>query len=209
MGCFDFTYADNGQNIRGRKGFIYITNDLKQAINIKSPIAFSSTDEYGRFDCYIKHTTLTLDIYAIIAIQMYLHTPNMVSKPEACQKLIDVLKSEPKNWSFTEIEQLCNQIRENGIDYDFAGVMNCTNTPFTIHVPKIGNQQEKTCQCEHMVSKHIPLLITRKRLPDTDKKDLIDIASDWGYVTGNDPNQGWAPTKNLYYRFIHPDLLYH
>ena len=32
MGCFDFTYADNGQNIRGRRGFV-TANDPNQGVS--------------------------------------------------------------------------------------------------------------------------------------------------------------------------------
>lgn len=53
MGCFDFTYADNGENIRGRRGYIYLSPQVAEAINLANPVRFSTTDLYGQFSLCI------------------------------------------------------------------------------------------------------------------------------------------------------------
>lgn len=207
MRCFDFTYADNGQNIRGRRGYIYTTKKFQDAIHIASPIPFSEVDMYGRLECRLKNTILPLDIYTLLAMQIYLFNSNFVTDADACQRLIEVLADDPGNWSYTEIENLSDKIRFDGIQYDSSNITDCSDAPFKIHIPTIGNQKEKECYCNYMVCKHIPLLITRKKLPNADGRDLIDVAADWGFVTGSDPNQGFSPTTNVYYRFIHPKFV--
>lgn len=34
MGCFDFTYADNGRNIRMGRGYLYLTHALSDACKV-------------------------------------------------------------------------------------------------------------------------------------------------------------------------------
>lgn len=47
MGCFDYTYADNGRNTRGCSGYLYLTKAFCEKTGLKSPIHYESMDEYG------------------------------------------------------------------------------------------------------------------------------------------------------------------
>ena len=75
MGMFGFTYADTGKSIIASKGYIYISKAMQKAIDYnKSALRFTYVNEYGDFDILRKNNkdTLTLDIYALKAMQLYL-----------------------------------------------------------------------------------------------------------------------------------------
>ena len=51
MGCFDFTYADNGMNTRGGKGFLYLSNCFAKAARLQNPLHdFFACGLYGFSD---------------------------------------------------------------------------------------------------------------------------------------------------------------
>lgn len=64
MGCFDFTYADNGMNTRGGKGFLYLSNCFAKAARLQNPLRYSETDWYGRLSTPIgaEKSLVELDI---------------------------------------------------------------------------------------------------------------------------------------------------
>ena len=199
MGCFDFTYADNGKNIRGGQGYIYITNALAKAANLPNPIHFQTADEYGNFSCEIGHKTISVDIYVILALEAYLgkHYVEYVRDKEeqydfknACKAMIVGLRARSSM-------RYCQTTREVGISYFFDKKFEKSQKPFQCKVPKIGNQKEKMVWIDTILSHPIPLLITRKKLRLSGEPS--EIGQKLGFVSGDDPNQGFSPSKNIYY----------
>lgn len=200
MGCFDFTYADNGKNIRGGQGYIYITNALAKAANLPNPIHFQTADEYGNFFCEIDGKENSIDIYAILALEVYLsgHYVEYAHDKEAlagfvnaCNAMIDGLRGR------SSMHGHSTMIREVGISYFFDKKFETTKKPFLRKVPKIGNQKEKMVWIDTILSHPIPLLITRKKLRLSGEPS--EIGQKLGFVSGDDPNQGFSPSKNIYY----------
>lgn len=196
MGCFDFTYADNGQTIRGRRGYVYISKALQKATGLPSPMRFTGTDEYGIFIFDIKGRCVALDIYALYAAQLAL--AGIIEESKPIQRYIGKLRQKTfVDYSNTkELEEL---IRCKGID-EFFGTKHVM--PITeLTVRPLANQREKTVKCKKYTDARLPMLITRKKLPCDVGDDITDIARKWGFVTENDPNQGVSPTCDLYCQY--------
>lgn len=221
MGCFDFTYADNGSNIRGGRGYIYTTKEFQKRTNTKSPLRFTGTNEYGDFFVeVVPHVFALLDIYALLALQYYLQYLNgsvtaseklteyeMISMDvsiketgyiEACEWLLDALltRNNLTEFCFPEYQ---DTIRFTGVHLWFDSF---SKENITCTVPALGNQRMKLIETE-CVGKHtIPLLITRKKLHNTKDKDLSEIAKQWGFVSCEDPEQGGRPLVNHYCKYV-------
>lgn len=91
----------------------------------------------------------------------------------------------------------CQTTREVGISYFFDKKFEKSQKPFQCKVPKIGNQKEKMVWIDTILSHPIPLLITRKKLRLSGEPS--EIGQKLGFVSGDDPNQGFSPSKNIYY----------
>lgn len=196
MGCFDFTYADNGQNIRGRRGYVYISKALQKATGLPSPMRFTGTDEYGIFDFDIKGRRVVLDIYALYAAQLAL--AGIIEESEPIRRYIEKLRQKTFV-DYHNIEELEELIRCKGIDEFFGTKHIMPVTELTVR--PLANQHEKTVKCRKYTDTRLPMLITRKKLPCDTGDDITDIARKWGFVTTNDPNQGWSPTRDLYCQY--------
>ena len=217
MGCFDFIYADNGRNIRGQNGFIYLTDELCHQTGLKSPLRFVSTDEYGRFDIKVPRAekVVTIDIYALYAAMLYLEgvwdpdkNPNAKPlKPEekgAMESYLDQLTLiQIKHGDIsqdieTEITETEDYIRCKGIDYFFKHLKTLsTNQTHVVH--SLGNQRRKNVTVSSHFTGDVPLVITRKKLPTNQNKEPFAITvKNWGFVTDSDPNQGFSPTNDQY-----------
>lgn len=142
MGCFDFTYADNGENVRGRRGYVYISKALQKATGLANPMRFTSTDEYGRFAFDIKGRSIELDIYAIYAAQLALAGITHESKPIR-QYIEELHKKTFADYRTEELEEL---IRDKGIHEFFSTNHNMPAVKLT--VKHLANQREKTIDCE-------------------------------------------------------------
>ena len=195
MGCFDFTYADNGENVRGRRGYVYISKALQKATGLANPMRFTSTDEYGRFTFDIKGRRVALDIYAVYAAQLAL--AGVIHETKPIRQYIEELRE--KTFADYRTEGLEELIRNEGIHEFFSTNHNMPAVKLT--VKHLANQREKTIDCEEYTDTRLPMLITRKKLPCDVTDDITDIARNWGFVTTNDPNQGWTPTCNLYCQY--------
>lgn len=196
MGCFDFTYADNGENIRGRRGYVYISKAMQKATGLSSPMRFTSTDEYGVFDFDIKGQRVALDIYAIYAAQLAL--AGIIDKSKSIQKYVGELRRKAFADRY-DTEQLEELIRCEGIE-EFFGTAHSMPT-VSLTVKALANQHKKAVDCNSYTDTRLPILITRKKLPCDMDDDITDIARNWGFVSTQDPNQGWAPTHNLYCQY--------
>lgn len=208
MGCFDFTYADNGQNIMGRRGYLYLTDAFCKETGLKSPIQFEGTDEYGRFDIRMPRlsSTLTIDIYAIYGAMLFLEgeykSPNP-NEENLFTEYIHLIKTYRKNKEFTNQELddfvACeDKIRGIGIHYFFRGMQDNDNS-IQYEVAKLGNQRHKKVTCEQKFIRKCPLVITRKKLPIKEQgESFFTTIQRWGFVSDSDPNQGFNATKNHY-----------
>lgn len=196
MGCFDFTYADNGQNIRGRQGYVYISKALQKATGLPSPMRFTGTDEYGNFDFDIKGRRVMLDIYALYTAQLAL--AGIIEESEPIRRYIEKLRQKTFV-DYHNTEELEELIRCKGIDEFFSTNHNMPAVKLT--VKHLANQREKTIDCEEYTDTRLPMLITRKKLPCDVGDDIADIARKWGFVTTDDPNQGVSPTCDLYCQY--------
>lgn len=196
MGCFDFTYADNGQNIRGRRGYVYISKALQKATGLPSPMRFTGTDEYGNFDFDIKGRRVVLDIYALYTAQLAL--AGIIDESEPIRRYIKKLRQKTFV-DYHNTEELEELIRCKGIDEFFNTKHIMPITELT--VKPLANQREKTVRCREYTDARLPMLITRKKLPCDVGDDITNIARKWGFVTANDPNQGVSPTRDLYCQY--------
>ena len=95
MGCFDFIYADNGENILARAGFLYTTKAFQHRTNTQSPLRFLFTNEYGIFQIRFKTHFIHMDIYALLAAQVYLSDDPIDDTPsEHFECFLDCIKNK-------------------------------------------------------------------------------------------------------------------
>lgn len=216
MGCFDYTYADNGRNTRGCSGYLYLTKAFCEKTGLKSPVHYESMDEYGMITIKCKgksnHITsylITLDIHAIHAAMLYLtgvldkNAKDFEDYMNYIQLLVkDHVNIRKKPLLWTTIESLEDKLRTDSIHYFFDVHKDYTTTPLPVfHMQKLGNQPEKDITCKTCFTGRLPILISKKKLPQEQSNDLFEIANRWGFVSTNDPNQGFSNTKNLWVRF--------
>ena len=204
MGCFDFTYADNGENVYGRSGYLYITKALSKEIKEGSPLCFTSTDMYGRFNFKIGLQTVALDVFALYAEMLFL--AQLLPVETSAQQLhfkryLELLRA--KNFDADAIKALeCHEdaIRRFGIKYFYSNFHRISLR--TEKISALGRQKAKEVVVGEEFVGELPLLISRKKLPDLRGDDLLQVARfRWGFVSGDDPHQGCKRTKNLYYLF--------
>ena len=200
MGCLDFTYADNGENIRGRRGYIYLSPQVASEANLPNPLPFIDTDSYGRFSIRIStrhdgiHCT-EIDIYSLYTV--LIQTDNNTRTADA-DRFISLLRHRQFD---NEFERLNDVLRSEGIDYFFKNLQRDVNG-IPITVPRIGNQKSKRIKTYDVFHGTTPLLISKKKLPVDINTSLQTMAQTWGYVSTDDPRQGFAPTRNLYCGYI-------
>lgn len=213
MGCFDFTYADNGENTRGRKGYLYLTDKFCEKTGLKSPLRIKGSNEYGMITPIIPNhpNTLEMDIYAIYAAMIYLEGFYQNNDKEEYESEIEYLetfiqmtadyrkyKSKVSEFDFEKYEICMENIRGIGVHYFFKHTIEIS-VPKTYHIPKIGNQKPKTVDCDEIFTGNLPLVLTRKHLPIQEiNEPFYTTVRNWNFVTGSDPNQGFNITKNLY-----------
>lgn len=204
MGCFDFTYADNGENVYGRSGYLYITKALSKEIKEESPLCFTSTDMYGRFNFKIGLQTVALDVFALYAEMLFL--AQLLPVETSAQQLhfkryLELLRA--KNFDADAVEALERHedaIRRFGIKYFYSNFHRISLR--TENISALGRQKAKEIVVGEEFVGELPLLISRKKLPDLRGDDLFQVARfRWGFVSGDDPHQGCKRTKNLYCLF--------
>lgn len=205
MGCFDFTFADNGSNLRGSSGWYYLTNKFAKHCRLPNPLRFLYTNEYGDLACRLCPTKQSsgkpqiepvyLDVYAIYGAMIYMDMDE--PWPQAVDAYLDcILRRDFDNPDFADYE---HDIRKLGIDYYYRKAHNIwTEEPVKIEVQKLANQRVKRLTTNRVFCGKIPLVLSHKKLPAIPEDDLADIAQKWGFVSASDPNQGFGPTKNLY-----------
>ena len=205
MGCFDFTYADNGENIRRRNGYVYLTRAFAQKTKLPNPLRFIKTDDYGCFTFIVNGSKAIIDIYALLGCMAYLENQTILTEKSketknSIERYLNLLfHKDFDNPSFEVCEKV---IRHLGINYHYlASNSTYLDQPISITVPKLGNQREKHLITQYICTAKIPLLISRKKLPMEKEDDLWEIATKWGFVSDNDPEQGCIPTRNHYVKY--------
>lgn len=211
MGCFDFTYADNGQNIRGRRGYLYLTDNFCHDTGLKSPVRFLATDAYGRLDILMPRHKIPLevDIYACYAAMLYLENLCTDTKNHDMRTFLDLLRyyrihqTMPKESDYDTFIEAMDNIREIGIHTFFDSQKNLEN-PMTVTIPALGNQREKTIKgIQQVFAGKLPLVVTRKKLPVKDiHESFVTTVRNWGLVTSDDPNQGFSRTIDCFMPWI-------
>ena len=217
MGMFGFTYADTGKSIIESKGYIYISKAMQKAIDYnKSALRFTYVNEYGDFDILRKNNkdTLTLDIYALKAMQLYL-----------VGLLKDLTKTDIENLQDTianfrlamtqpdiDIKEYADKIRHLGIKNSFNNEKPCDRKSYTL--PHIGNQNAKMIYFDKISRTPVPIIITKKRLENmvvtksrqiTPDDDVCDIAYKWGMVSSDDPSQGFYESRDIWVKYEYPE----
>lgn len=198
MGCFDFTYADNGENIRGRNGYIYLSPQVAEKTNLPNPLRFYSTDAYGEFRLRIGTKNNYVGYIDIFALYAVLVRTDMNKTSEEDNKFMTLMRYRRFD---SEYEKLNDMLRNKGIDYYYHGFEYKENS-FKITVPRLGNQLEKNLETHEVCWNETPLLISRKKLPVDVNTSLKTMAQTWGFVSTDDPNQGWDITRNRYCKYI-------
>lgn len=200
MGCFNFTYADNGDNIRGCRGYIYLSPQVAKEADLPNPLPFSYADSYGRFTISLcaRHKGgyyAEIDIYALYTVLIQTDENKRTADAD---RFISLLCNRQFD---NEFERLNDSLRDYGIDYFFQHLkQNINGIPIT--VPRIGNQKPKRIKTYDVFHGTTPLLISKKKLPVDVNTSLQTMAQTWGYVSTDDPRQGFAPTRNLYCGYI-------
>jgi hypothetical protein len=198
MGCFDFTYADNGENIYGRNGYIYLSPQVAEKINLPNPLRFCSTDAYGHFRLRIKGCekySISIDIFALYAV---LIRTDMNKTSEDDDRFMTLIRYRQFD---NEYEELNDTLRNAGIDYFYHNFEYKVDS-FKITVPKLGNQKEKHLETNEVCWAETPLLISRKKLPVDVNTSLKEMAQTWGFVSTYDPKQGLFVMRNQHCKYI-------
>ena len=199
MGCFDFTYADNGENIYGRNGYIYLSPQVAKKINLPNPLRFYSTDAYGHFRLRIKgyeRYSISIDIFALYAV---LIRADMNKTSEDDDRFMTLIRYRRFD---SEYEELNDTLRNAGIDYFYHHFVEYKKDALKITVPRLGNQLEKHLETNEVCWAETPLLISRKKLPVDVNTSLKKMAQTWGFVSTYDPKQGCGITRNQYCKYI-------
>lgn len=195
MGCFDFTYADNGENIRGRRGYIYLSPQIAEKADLPNPLPFDTSDEYGRFHIRMGPRGIDIDILALYTVLVHNEHGEISEDDSRFMTLI-------RNRQFdNEYKNLNDTLRTIKIDYFFNNIEH-KETSISIIVPKIGNQREKHLETHNVCWAETPLLISRKKLPVDVNTSLKVMAQTWGYVSMDDSEQGFFPTHNRYCKYL-------
>ena len=213
MGCFDFTYADNGKAVDEGRGYFYLSEAFVKATGIQSPWKFVSGDVYGCYnfetnatdDDGVQLETIDIDIFALYAAMSYLQRTKCGGPAdENMEKYISLLNSIGKKKalgksSYQEMKELEDKVRFAGIERFYDGFKKASqnNGDIIARVPGYGNQPPKNVVVEELFCDTMPMVISRKKLP---YQTNTEVAEKWGFVTGSNPNQvgRCAPTFYKY-----------
>lgn len=195
MGCFDLTYADNGENIRGRNGYIYLSPQVAEKTNLPNPLKFYSTDTYGHFRLHIDTKDTYINIFTLYAILVRADINKTSEKDDRFMMLMRCRRFDD------EYDHLDAMLRNTGINYLYLN-SKYKEGAFKITVPRLGNQLEKRLETNEICWAETPLLISRKKLPVDVNTSLKKMAQTWGFVSTYDPKQGCGITRNRYCKYI-------
>jgi hypothetical protein len=206
MGCFDFTYADNGENIRGRNGYIYLSPQIAEKTNLPNQLRFYSTDAYGHFRLHIDTKNTYINIFTLYGILVRADINKTSEKDDRFMMLMRYRRFDD------EYNDLDAMLRNAGFNY-YCCCSEYKEDAFKITVPRLGNQKEKHLETDEVCWAETPLLISRKKLPVDVNTNLKKMAQTWGFVSAydpilvsaydpKDPKQGLHTTRNRYCKYI-------
>ena len=217
MGCFDFTYADTGENICGSGGYLYLTESFAKETLLPNPLPFKQADMYGHFT-FQEPTIWSGDIYAIYSAVVFSYLSSQSQEDviqrtfvessflfpegftlekleESVQEYIRLLRELSGFKNRHELVKLEDAIRTFGIGYFFDGFQPDSRR---VTVKRMGLKKKRNLKANERFEYQIPLLITRHRLPAECGNDLLDAAARWGFCSASDPNQGYGTTKDYF-----------
>ena len=174
---------------------------------VKSPVRFNGHDCYGRFNIKLgTDNYLEIDIHALHTVMLYydgynfrpwlsvgrLKDTNIEKECSDFVKLIRMarLHQEQFEENYEYFESLNETLRHYSIPIFFDNI--CYDFVEERDMPALSGQKPRHIRSECTWSLiTLPLLITRKKLPQKPTDDLIDIARSWGFVSINDSGQGF------------------
>lgn len=205
MGTINFIYADNGSDVFGGNGHLYLTDAFSKAVNLPSPFHFVESESSELYPDPKYGLETHPDVFAIYAVMMYLakekNKKNKQPEDEVYQTYIECFRKRDFQNSDFKVASLT--LRRYGFNcyYEYFQY-----TPgIYIDVPALGKQQAKHIKCNHTFIGQIPILISKKELPEPDgKTDLLSVAKNWGYVSKEIERFTLSPLVNCYCIF-HPN----
>lgn len=200
MGYHGFTYADNGTNIYGGRGYLYLTNAFARAAKLPNPLPFTQMNDYGQIRAkFSRDTRILYDVYALYGAQLILREETQANEVTA---YIQAIKD--RELDEDRLESLEEGLRLYGIRYFDQHRIELDRYVQT-ELQKLGNQPAKTAVCFSSFT-GMPLLISRKKLPKDSDWDLWDIARYWGCVSDTDPVNGYQKIRNHWMHYQPVDL---
>lgn len=205
MGCFDFTYADNGRNIRGERGYMYLMPHFGKCSGLGPVLRFTGMEEYGMLICPLckDGSNVLLDIYALYGAMLNF-TADDPDGPEnhdvEAEKYMEIIRQRSFHEYTSLMKSLSDTLRKDGINYFFDHQKKYGESLGTVTVQEIGNMKKKRVVPQNVFVGKTPLLVTRNKL-FTSGCGLRVAAKHWGFVTDCDPKQGAGPTRNHYSLF--------
>lgn len=203
MGCFDFTTADKGTNLRGKGGYLYLTNQFARLADLPNPLKFTGTDEYGRFDFVIDGKPVTLDVYAVYGCMAVIKGLELNSRLVGANEFADAAALtriiHDRDFDNPGLESLIGAVRSTGISAQFEWQSDKMISEVDIHVPATRRTPARSLRTDQGFEGCLPLLITKYPLPiDVEGCDLADVAERWSFVSTQDPEQGDRPLKDFF-----------
>lgn len=146
MGCFDFTYADNGDNIRSHHGYIYLSPQIAEEADLPNPLPYSDRDSYGQCSIHIfdhqKDIYYTdINVYALYAV--LIQTENNKRTADADQ-FISLLRHRQFD---DEYKRLNDSLRSEGIDCFFHNLKHHVSA----HDPKQSLAPTHNLYCKYII----------------------------------------------------------
>jgi hypothetical protein len=195
MSRFDLTYADNGESIHGRNGYIYLSPQVAEKTNLPNPLRFYSIDVYGHVRLHIDTKIAYINIFTLYAI---LVRADINKTSEDDNRFMTLIRYRRFDSEYKELDPMLGNA---GINY-FCCCSEYKEDAFKITIPKLGNQKEKNLETNEICWAETPLLISKKKLPVDVNTSLKKMAQTWGFVSTYNPKQGWDITRNHYCKYI-------
>lgn len=195
MGCFDFTTADKGTNLRGTGGYLYLTDMFAVLADLPNPLKFTGTDEYGNFDFVIDGKPVAIDVYAVYGCMAVIKGLELKTSLVGAEEFADAAGLtriiHDRDFDNPDLKRLVDTVRGFGINAQFEWQSDKMVHEVDIHVPATRRTPARELTSDRVFEGSLPLLITKYPLPiDVEGADLADIAERWGFVSTSDPEQG-------------------
>lgn len=178
---------------------VYLTNEVAKKIGVKSPVRYNDYDGFGRFQIRLgTNTYLEVDIFALYAVMLHydgydFELENGISTEcEAYLQYLRKARLRPQEFEavYSEFLNLEDFLRMQSISVYFCNIQQADNTA-SRNMKELSGQKSRVVETSYFWDlRTLPLLITRKKLPQEPNDDLRTIARNWGFLTKDDRGQG-------------------